>query len=143
MFKLTLTLMLSLFSAVSYAQLDSVAFFYTPQKINVLINERGEVSRLQNFMNFFNAGHELFLVSKDNDIKFACARDYDKATCTLTFYPSQDVQTQNRELRLVKSLENFDLDIQDSFTMSFRGSMKDNFHLVIENGVMTIFASKK
>ena len=143
MSKLLVTAFIALFSTVSLAQRDSVAFFYTPQKINVLINERGEVSRLQSFMSFFNAGNELILRSQDKDIKLECARMIDRATCTFTFYPSVNVQTVNRELHVMKDLANFGLDINESFEMKFLGSMKDNIHLVIENGVLNITASKK
>lgn len=143
MSKLLVTAFLALFSTVSLAQRDSVAFFYTPKKINVLINERGQVSRLQNFMNFFNADNVLILKSQDQDIKLECAREIDRATCTFTFYPSVNVQTVNRELHVLKDLSNFGLQTSESFAMSFKGSMKDNIHLVIENGVLNITASKK
>lgn len=132
-----------LFSFSAFAQRDSVAFFYRPHKIDVLLNERGEVSRLQNFMNYFEAGHELSLLSEDHDIKIQCARLVDKATCTLTFYPSTDVLTVNRELQVTKRLSSFGLERNDEFEMHFQGSMKDNFHLVINDGVLTISASKK
>lgn len=132
-----------IFSVSAFAQRDSVAFFYRPHKIDVLLNERGEVSRLQNFMNYFKAGHELNLLSEDQDIKIQCARIIDKATCTLTFYPSTDVFTVNRELQATKKLSNFGMERKDEFEMHFQGSMKDNFHLVINDGVMTISASKK
>lgn len=143
MFRLAAVFCFTLFSFSTFAQRDSVAFFYTPQKINVLLNERGEVSRLQSFMNYFEVGHELILHSQDGDIKFECARMIDKATCTFTFYPSKDVQTVNRELRVLKDLANFNVTRTDSFEMHFQGSMKDNFHLLINDGVLTISASKK
>ena len=143
MSKIIVTILFAFISTASLAQRDSVAFFYTPKKINVLINERGEVSRLHHFMNFFKAGNELILRSEDKDIKLECAREFDRATCTFTFYPSLDVQTVNRELHVEKALSNFGVETVDAFEMSFRGSMKDNIHLSIVNGFLTISASKK
>ena len=143
MSKIIVTILFAFISTASLAQRDSVAFFYTPKKINVLINEKGEVSRLHDFMNFFKVGNELILKSEDKDIKLECAREFDRATCTFTFYPSSNVQTDNRELHVEKELTNFGVVTSDAFEMSFRGSMKDNIHLVIDNGILLISASKK
>ena len=125
------------------ASRDSVAFFYTAKKVNVLINERGVSSRLHAFMDFFKADTELFLVSNKGDIKLGCAREVDKVACTFTFTPSEDVSLDNRELRVVTAISEFGIEGDDSFEMSFRSSMKDNITLTIENGELVIFASKK
>lgn len=141
--KFIFILILSLYSLTTLAQRDSVAFFYTPKKVNVLINERGVDSRLHAFMDYFRVDTELLLTSVDQDIQLGCAREVDRVSCTFTFHPSTDVQIANRELLVQKDLRALEVETSGSFEMSFRSSMKDNIHLTIIDGVLRISASKK
>lgn len=140
LFILTFALIIS---SHAFASRDSIAFFYTPKKVNVLINERGTNSRLHDFMNFFNASNELVLLSKSGDIKLGCAREVDKVACTFTFLPSVNVALDNRELHVAASMTEFGMESNDSFEMSFRSSMKDNMTLSVAGGELVIYASKK
>lgn len=143
MTKFFIILALALYSLTTLAQRDSVAFFYNHKKINVLINERGMNSRLHDFMNQFGAEGDLLLTSSDQDINLGCAREIDRVSCTFTFFPSSDVHFVDRELQVHKSLKTFGLAQENYFEMSFRSSMKDNIHLIIEDGILKITASKK
>lgn len=134
---------LFLLSTSAIASRDSIAFFYTPAKVNILINERGMDSRLHDFMNHFNAGNELILESEKGDITLGCAREINKVACRFTFTPSNNVAIENKELAVLAKMSSFGIMSDDSFEMSFRGSMKDNMSFTIEHGVLKIFASKK
>jgi hypothetical protein len=132
-----------LISTLSWAHQDSIAFFYSPNKVNVLINERGTFSRLHDFMNLFTDTHELLLVSENNDMKIGCARSVEKVACTFTFYPSHYVRIEDSLLAAAVPLTFFTPSVLDNFEMSFRSSMKDNLQLQIRNGVVVISGSKK
>lgn len=134
-----LSLLLSL-STSALAARDSVAYFYSPQKVNVLLNERGINSRIQQFMNVLGGENELMIVT--GDMKLGCARKEDRATCTFTFYPSPTIKFINKELFVEKSLVSLELDERLEFEMSFQGSMKDQLNLRLSEGQLFIFASK-
>ncbi len=139
---LTLALMILASSLVSAGQ-DSIAFFYSPTKVNVLINERGATSRLHDFMNLFTDTHELVLVSENNDIKIGCERSLEKVACTFTFYPSHYVRIEDKQLVAAVPLMFLSSTVVDNFEMNFRSSMKDNLKFQIRDGVVVISGSKK
>lgn len=139
---LTLTLMI-LASSFAWANQDSIAFFYSPNKVNVLINEKGTSSRLHDFMNLFTDAHELLLVSENKDMKIGCARSVEKVACTFTFYPSHYVRIDDRQLAAAVPLLFLSPSVLDNFEMNFRSSMKDNLQLHIRDGVVVISGSKK
>lgn len=130
-------------SSLAWANFDSIAFFYSPNKVNVLINERGTSSRLHDFMNLFTDAHELVLISENNDMKIGCARSVEKVACTFTFYPSHYVRIEDKELAAAVPLMFLSPVVLDGFEMSFRSSMKDNLQLQIRDGVVVISGSKK
>lgn len=132
-----------LISTLSWAHQDSIAFFYSPNKVNVLINERGTFSRLHDFMNLFTDTHELLLVSENNDMKIGCARSVEKVACTFTFYPSHNVRIEDRHLAVTVPLMFLTSMVIDDFEMNFRSSMKDSLQLQIKNGVVVTSGSKK
>ena len=132
-----------LFSTSVLANLDSVAFFYTTKKVNVLLNEKNINSRISQFMDAVGAHDSVLLVSKDGDVRLGCAREDDRGTCTFTFYPSESVLIENKELKVNKELGDFNLPADLEFEMSFKGSMKDQLNLSISNGRILIFAAKK
>lgn len=142
--KICLTLAsLFFFSVSAMASRDSIAFFYTPAKVNILINERGVNSRLHDFMNYFKAGQELIFESENGDITLGCVRDINKVACRFTFIPSSNVAIENKELSVLADMTSFRVMTKDSFKMTFLGSMKDNMSFSIENGELRILASKK
>lgn len=131
-----------LFSTTALAARDSVAYFYSSTKANILINERGYQSRLQQLMDVVGAGDSMLLISKDQDIKLGCARSDERTTCTFTFYPSSSVKFQNKKMYVETELTKLGLDESLEFEMSFEGSMKDQVHLRFSQGKLFIFASK-
>ena len=138
-----LVLALLLLSTQALANRDSVAFFYTSKKVNVLLNEKKVNSRISQFMDVVGAHDNMLLVSQDGDVRLGCAREDDRGTCTFTFYPSPTVLIANKELRVDKELADFHLPDDLEFSMNFKGSMKDELNLSISNGRILIFATKK
>lgn len=132
-----------LFSSSVFANRDSVAFFYTAKKVNILINERIIDSRISQFMDVVGSENSMLLVSEQGDVRLGCARVEERSTCTFTFYPSEDVVIANKELWVEKDLEDFNLPANLEFAMSFKGSMKDQLDLRISNGRIFIFGTKK
>lgn len=132
-----------LFSTSVLANRDSVAFFYTTKKVNVLLNEKKVNSRISQFMDAVGAHDAVLLVSKDGDVRLGCAREEDRGTCTFTFYPSSTVLIENKELKVEKEVGDFNLPANLEFEMRFKGSMKDELNLSISNGRILIFAAKK
>lgn len=129
-------------STQALAARDSVAYFYSAKKVNVLLNERGFNSRIHQFLQALGEESGTLLVSADNDIRLGCAAEEDRATCTFTFYPSDAVKFEDKKLFVEKDLGSFGIDPYIEFEMSFRGSMKDQIQLRLSNGMLTIFASK-
>lgn len=129
-------------STSALANLDSVAYFYSKNKVNVLLNERGYESRISAFMDAVGEKEVMLLVSNEGDIKLGCARQDDRATCTFTFYPSESVKIVDKKLYVVKDIRSLGLAEDIEFSMSFKGSMKDQIQLGISGGVLSIFASK-
>lgn len=121
---------------------DSVAYFYSAKKVNVLINERGFNSRIQQFMDALNEKSSMLLVSEDHDIRLGCAREEDRATCTFTFYPSSSVSLVDKKLYVHKQLLSFGITEDVEFEMIFQSSMKDQIQLRLSDGQLIIFASK-
>ena len=135
--------MLTLMASPVFASRDSIAFFYKPEKVGILINERGTSGRIHDFMDHLGASEDLYLLSKDETIMLGCKRIENAATCTFRFLPGADVLTENKELHVKTSLSNFNLEEIAYFEMKFLSSMKDNIHLEIKDGFLNIDASKK
>jgi len=131
-----------LISTQVVAARDSVAFFYSAKKVNVLLNERGFNTRIHQFLEAIGADQGVHLVSEDNDIRLGCATEDNRATCTFTFYPSSSVKIVDKKLFVNKDVSSLGIEPYTEFEMSFQGSMKDQIQLRISNGVLTIFASK-
>lgn len=141
--KLLLISLLMLISLPVFASRDSIAFFYKTEKVGILLNERGTNGRIQNFMDFLGAQENMLLLSKNGDVKLGCARNEENASCTFTFLPSANVETQNKELNVKISLNQFDLEVTEDFEMSFLGSMKDKLDLKVIDNELIIYAAKK
>lgn len=134
---------LFLLSFQAMAALDSVGVFHRPEKVIVLINERGEGSRLQTMMNYFEAGETLALISPDQNIKIVCGRSVEAATCTFRFFPGKDSVIGPRTLEASSTLGELGITTLDDFDISFESSMQDRFLLQVLNGKIIFSASKK
>lgn len=140
MFKL---LLLGIFVSTStLAARDSIAYFYTDKKVNILLNERGYNSRISGLMEAVGHVEAMLLVSDELDMKLGCAVADIRSTCTFTFFPSKDVQFVDKKLLVKKELASLGIDPSVEFEMTFQGSMKDHLTLRLTNGFLTIFASK-
>ena len=141
--KILLLLTLTIFiSSTAMAARDSVAVFHRPEKVIILINERGETGRLHDMMNSFNVEDSFVVQDADESIKIQCNRMTDAASCTFRFFPATRIQIQGKTLKAYSSLKNLNLE-SDNFEMSFESSREDKFSLKILDGNINFFASKK
>ena len=121
------------FAVSAIAANDSVAFFYNPEKVVVLINERSHVGHLNNLLNHFGNSDVLSTSSADQKINITCARGQLGIGCTLTFFPAQNIQIRNRALNVVTNVAALGLPNAGAFEMSFTSSMKDRFNLAVSH----------
>lgn len=140
-----LVLFISLFSFSAIANQDSVAFFYRPEKVIVLINERIEAGmRLEQFLNALGGADHIEATSQDGTISFTCGRAALGNSCRFVFTPSEKVIIQDRALSAIFSANDLGITTSGKFEMTFAGSMKDRFSLRIsEDGTIDIFGSKR
>lgn len=133
---------------------DSVAVFHRPEKVIVLINERGSLgqSRLQNWMDLFSTesstAASLQFLSNDEGIKFTCGRQVDAASCTFRFLPSKNVVISDRHVEAVLNkteLAQAGLPLKEvtDFDISFLNSNGDQFRLWIESTQQIRFSGRK
>lgn len=138
-------LLIALFVNTAFAQQDSVAFFYKPDRVVVLIQERKEAgTRLADFIDHVSADVIYTSTSLDKSIRIACGKGVLGSECTFTFTPSAAVQIKDRAMVVKTNLENLGLPNVGEFKMAFAGSMKDKFMLQIMNdGSVRMEGSKK
>ena len=129
-------------SSTAMAASDSVAVFHRPEKVVILINERGETGRLHDMMNSFNVEDSFVTQNADESIKIQCKRMTDAASCTFRFFPATGIQIQAKTLKGETALTNLNLE-SDDFEMSFESSREDKFSLKILDGNIIFSASKK
>ena len=129
----------------AFAQKDSVAFFYRPEKVVVLINERNEAgTRLLDFMKHFGNEEGFRATSSDGAIDFVCGRGTFGSTCKFVFSPTSSVRIADRSLSAMTIVQDLGLPDNGAFTMSFASSMKDRFTVAITgDGRIEFFGSKK
>lgn len=123
-----------------HAAADSVAVFHRPEKVVVLINENGANSRLQQFMNALSADHRVFWLSRDESVKFDCARNTQKVSCTFRFTPSRNVIIEGK--RVLAETDAADLS-KMPFEMSFESSQEDRFQLRMTSEGIQFWAAKR
>lgn len=138
---LTLTLAI-LISSTAMAASDSVAVFHRPEKVVILINERGETGRLHDVMSCFYVEDSFVTQNVDESIKIQCKRMTDAVSCSFRFFPATGIQIQDKTLKAQSSLKNLDLE-SDNFEMSFESSREDRFSLKVLDGNIIFFAAKK
>ena len=142
--KNTLTLLFTLILSTStFAASDSIGVFHRPEKVLVLINERGSNARLQEMMNAFGIGDTLQAITADETVKISCAREESLASCTFRFLPGKDVTISGKTVQAKALMTDLKLETSESFEMYFESSMADKFLLKVENGLLTISAGKK
>lgn len=132
-----------IFSTSVFAQADSVGIFHRNDKVVILLNEKGESARLQNFLNSLEVKYGFDFVSEEKDVKIVCARNIEAATCTFTFFPSHNVIIGHRTLEAAIDLTNSDLNVSEEFSMYFESSMADKVFIKIVDGNMFVSATKK
>lgn len=137
---------LSLLTLMSsaFATNDSVAFFYQPNEVGVLINDRTQTGRLDAFMRHFGAEDYLQGSTQSETIRFECGRGYFGISCVFKFYPAANVQIKDRSMLAQTSAQDMNLPANGAFEMSFASSMKDRFNFAIStDGVIRMEGSKK
>lgn len=129
----------------AFAQRDSVAFFYRPERVSVLIQERKEAgTRLEDFIDHVSSDIIYTSTSQDQNIRIACGKGMLGSECTFTFTPGPAVVIKDRALVVNTTLENLGLPNVGPFKMSFAGSMKDKFSLeILPDGTVRMEGSKK
>lgn len=138
-------LLIVLLMNTAFAQRDSVAFFYKPDRVSVFIQERLEAgNRLTDFIDHVSADVTYTSTSVDKSIRIACYKGVLGSECTFTFTPGAAVQIKDRSLVVNTTLENLGLPNVGEFKMSFAGSMKDKFRMeILDDGTVRMEGSKK
>ncbi|MBC7713761.1 MAG: hypothetical protein H7177_10510 [Rhizobacter sp.] len=132
-----------IFSTQAMATSDSVAVFHRPEKVTVLINERGESSRLQDMMSNFNADKYIHTITADQKVMITCGRNIEAASCTFTFYQSPEVVIAERSMTAQASLADLEMESTQNFEINFESSMNDKFSLEVKDGNIFFKSSKK
>ncbi|MNT19546.1 hypothetical protein D3C72_1548080 [compost metagenome] len=141
--KSLLSALVLMFSAQAFAAADSVAVFHSARKVVVLINEQGSNSRLQNFMNSFNAESNLRVESTESGIRIQCARTTDETSCTFAFFPSENVRVEKKSLNASTTLVDLSLKSSQNFTASFESSRQDQFSIHSDENFIIFQANKR
>lgn len=138
-------LLAALLVNTAFAQRDSVAFFYRPERVVVLIQERIEAgSRLSNFIDHVSNGTIYTSTSEDNSIRISCGKGTLGSECRFTFTPGEVVEIKDRALVVNTTSKNLGFPNTGAFKMSFQGSMKDRFIIeIFEDGTVHMEGSKK
>lgn len=137
------SVLLSLLSLSAFAESDSVGIFHRNDKVVILLNEKGESARLQNFLNSLNVEYGFDFVSADKDVRITCGRNIDAATCTFSFFPSPNVIIGYKTLEAAIELKNSELNAAEEFSMYFESYMADKVFIKILDGHMYVSATKK
>jgi hypothetical protein len=133
---LILTLLLSPFA---FSAADSVAVFHRPEKVVILVNERGSNGRIQQFMNAWNAGPELYWHSETGDFTINCGRNEAAASCTFKLLPSANVQIGAKEAEGHAQMNPAPADVH----FSFESSRENFFEFTSARGVLTMHTKKR
>ncbi len=131
-----------LLSSQLYAASDSVAVFHRPEKVAVLVNERGD-GRLQALMNNLGAGESLHVINNTDTVMITCGRNIEAASCTFSFLEGKDVLIEARKMSAMARLKDLEIESSEVFETSFESSMEDKFSISVKNGEIHFAASKK
>lgn len=123
---------------------DSVGVFYRPEKVIVLVNERGEEADLQNLIRRLGEGKDTFqAISQDKTIKVVCGKSTEAASCTFSFFPGENVSIGNRAVEAHTTLKDLGISLVDDISVGYESSMGDKFTLEVENGNIHFYGNKK
>ncbi len=128
------------FSIQTQAARDSVGVFYSTEKVNVLINERGMNQRLHQFMDAMGWAENHYWENEAGTLKIHCAREDAKGVCVFTLKPSEHVVFKGKSAEA-----HF---VENSFSavpyeMTFESSMQDKFLIKVQGSEVYIWAGKK
>ena len=143
MIQMMIAALISLGSFSAVAAADSVGVFLRPEKVVVLINERGMDGRLHQFMNQMGAGSELQVLSSDGSLKIECGRKTDAVSCTFRFFPSENTEIGQRFVKSEFAAAELPQALPTSFEMTFESSREDLFVLKAGGGSLSLFAKKR
>jgi len=122
------------------ASRDSLAFFYKPNKVSVLINELTPYGRLGDFMNQFTT--EASFQREADGFKMSCSRTLRGAGCRFHFTPEDNILIQDRTLSAQFDLEAMEPTLNDSFVVNFASSANDKLRITIEDNTLIFEGSK-
>jgi hypothetical protein len=131
-----------LFAPLSFSASDSVAVFHRPEKVAILVNERGHNGRIQQFMNAWGAKDELFWQSSDESFRLNCGRSETGATCNFRLLPSPSVEIRAKE-SLGKAQWTGEGAVPADVHFSFESSRENYFEFTSHIGELTIFTRKR
>lgn len=89
--KLLILLAISLTALQAMSQKDSVAVFHRPEKVILLINDRGSNSQLQSLISDLGSSDVFVYESPEQHIQLRCGRNAEAASCTFRFNPGPGV----------------------------------------------------
>lgn len=143
MIQMVLAALVSLGSVSAIASADSVGVFHRPEKVVVLINERGVDGRLHQFMNQMGAGSQLQVLSLDESLKIECGRQTDAVSCTFRFFPSEAIEIGQRFVKAEFAASDLTQALPTAFEMTFESSREDLFVLKSDGASLSLFAKKR
>lgn len=129
-----------LFSIQTQAARDSVGVFYSPEKVNILINERGMNQRLHQFMDAMGWVDNHYWENETGTLKIHCAREDAKGVCVFTLKPSDVVNFKGKSAEAHFAEPSFSA---SPYEMTFESSMQDKFFIKVEGSEVYIWAGKK
>lgn len=141
--KIGLLLIVTLGFAIRVQASDSVAVFHRPQKVVVLINERGASGRIQEMMNVLGVSEFFEIKSPDESVTGGCKRNETVATCTITFLPSEKVLIEPKKMQSTWSYEELKVSPRIDFEIAFESSQGDKFTLIMSKQTVQLSASKR
>lgn len=131
-----------LLSTLAFSASDSVAVFHRPEKVAILINERGRHGRIQQFMNAWGIEHEIFWENAEKNFRINCGRSETGATCNFRLLPGAGVEIKEKE-SLGKARWDREGAVPADVQFSFESSRENYFQFTSVNGEFTIYTKKR
>lgn len=140
----SLVLLLLIFTTtLSFAQQDSVAFFYSKAKVVVVINELNPYGRLASFIETVSKENTYRYQNTEQGLKISCSLTNRGAGCRFIFKPNKHVVLADRTLRAAINPTHILSDDSIGFEMTFNSSMNDKFSLRISQDKSYIMTGSK
>lgn len=127
---------------------DSVGVFHSPDKVIILVTEKGLTSRLAQFMNlwseelnFTGRSEALIWQTPQSDFTMRCFQNYDEHSCTFKLLPTStfvDIQERAAFIELPLAQPT-----RQDFEFEFMSSRNDYFVISSQNQILSIKAIKK